>query len=76
MSCLKCSLAMIKCQDTIWERLAKERLPPADYEISDDYGSVVLTKSNISKSLGMIGAPVNMYSKINLSHSNVWFFIS
>ncbi|MDH5665611.1 MAG: adenylate/guanylate cyclase domain-containing protein [Nitrosopumilus sp.] len=65
MSCLECSIAMIEYHDTICKRLAKEGLPPVDYRISADYGSVVLMKSNTSESLDMIGAPVNMCSKIN-----------
>ena len=65
MSCLECSLAMIEYHDTICKRLTKEGLPPINYRISADYGSVVLMKSNTSESLDMIGAPVNMCSKIN-----------
>ena len=65
MSCLECSLAMIEYHETICKRLAKEGLPPVNYRISADYGSVTLMKSNTSESLDMIGTPVNMCSKIN-----------
>ncbi|MDH3313597.1 MAG: adenylate/guanylate cyclase domain-containing protein [Nitrosopumilus sp.] len=65
MSCLECSLAMIDYHDKICKRMAKEGLPPVNYRISADYGSVVLMKSSTSESLDMIGAPINMCSKIN-----------
>jgi class 3 adenylate cyclase len=65
MSCLECSLAMIEYHDTICKILTKEKLPPVDYRISADYGSVVLMKSNNSTSRDMIGPPVNLCSKIN-----------
>ena len=65
MSCIECSLAMLEYHDKICERLAREGLPPVNYRISADYGSVVLMKSNTSESLDMIGSPVNMCSKIN-----------
>ena len=65
MSCLECSLAMTEYHDTICKILKQKNLPCVNYRISADYGSVVLMKSNNSKSLDMIGPPVNMCSKIN-----------
>jgi len=65
MSCLECSLAMVDARDMISEHLIKEKLPTIDYRISADFGSVVTMKSTDSDSLDMIGAPVNMCSKIN-----------
>lgn len=64
LSCLESSLAMVEAHDTICKYLQSEGLPPVDYRISNDYGSVVVMKSN-SSSLDMIGPPVNMCSKIN-----------
>jgi len=65
MSCLECSLVMIESHDVLCKILAQEGLPPVDYRISVDYGSVVIMKSNGSSTPDMIGPPVNMCSKIN-----------
>jgi len=42
-------------------------LPSIDFRISADYGPVVLMNQTNSDSLDLIGAPVNMCSKINRS---------
>lgn len=65
MSSLECSITMSEYHDTISKKMDEEDLPPIDYRISADYGSVVLMKSNNSTSIDMIGPPVNMCSKIN-----------
>lgn len=67
MSCIECSLAMIESHDYFTQILSQEGLPPIDYRISVDYGSVVIMKSNGSLVPDMIGPPVNMCSKINHS---------
>ncbi|MDH3313264.1 MAG: adenylate/guanylate cyclase domain-containing protein [Nitrosopumilus sp.] len=65
MSCLECSIAMTEYHDAICKKMYDKQLPPIDYRISADYGSVVLMQSNNSSSIDMIGPPVNMCSKIN-----------
>ena len=65
MSCLECSLTMIENREYLCEFLSKEGLPPVDYRVSADYGSVIIMKSNGTSMLDMIGPPVNMCSKIN-----------
>jgi class 3 adenylate cyclase len=65
MSILECSLAMSEYHNIISKKMREEKLPPIDYRISADYGSVVLMKSNNSSSIDMVGPPVNMCSKIN-----------
>ena len=65
MNCLESSLTMIEYHDFICDILKKENLPPVDYRISLDYGSVVMMRSNISNSIDMIGTPINVCSKIN-----------
>lgn len=65
LSCLECSLAMAEARDMISAYLVSENLPKIDYRISADYGAVITMKSTDSDSLDMIGAPVNMCSKIN-----------
>jgi len=71
LSCLESSLTMIESRDFICQRLVKEGLPPVNYRISADYGSVIIMKQNNSNSLDMIGPPVNVCSKINrLAKSN------
>lgn len=64
-NCIKCGLAMINSQNLISEQLVREGLPDVDFRISADYGSLLIMKSNYSKSLDMIGPPLNMCSKIN-----------
>ena len=65
MSCIECSLAMIESHNYFTQILSEEGLPPVDYRISVDYGSVVIMKSNGTSVPDMIGPPVNMCSKIN-----------
>ena len=45
MSCLEASLAMSQYHDTLNKKMREEKLPPIDYRISADYGSVVLMKA-------------------------------
>jgi len=63
--CIECGLAMIYSQKYISQKLLREGLPSVDFRVSSDYGSVLIMKSNISKSIDMIGPPLNMCSKIN-----------
>ncbi|MDH3658047.1 MAG: adenylate/guanylate cyclase domain-containing protein [Nitrosopumilus sp.] len=69
MSCLECSLAMIERRDDVCKILSQNNLPSVDYRVSADYGSVVIMKANDTKSLDMIGPPVNMCNKINRTAS-------
>ena len=63
--CIECGLAMIRSQKYISDQLVSEGLPNIDFRVSSDYGSVLIMKSNTSESVDMIGAPINMCSKIN-----------
>lgn len=65
MSCLECSLAMIERRKDICKVLSQNNLPFIDYRVSADYGSVVIMNTNHSKTLDMIGPPINMCNKIN-----------
>ena len=47
-SCIECCLSMAESHDTICEKLWQEGLPPVNYRISADYGSVIITKTKLA----------------------------
>jgi class 3 adenylate cyclase len=63
--CLESCLAMIKNHKSICDKLESEKLPPVNYRISADYGSVILMTTNHSTLCDMIGPSVNICTKIN-----------
>ena len=65
VSCIECSLEMIRSQKYISQQLVSEGLPIIDFRVSADYGPVLLVKTSISEEFDMIGPPVNMCAKIN-----------
>jgi two-component system, OmpR family, response regulator ChvI len=63
---LESAITMILSHDIINTKLAEEKLPPVDYRIKADYGKVQIAKSISSKSEDLVGATINICSKINL----------
>jgi len=61
---LECSMAMIEAHGIINQKMREERLPPVNYRISADYGSVMTAKTKTSDE-DVFGATVNMCAKIN-----------
>jgi len=64
-NCLDCGLAMLRARKLISEEMALKKLPPINYRVSADYGTVILMNTNDSQSVDLIGPPVNMCAKIN-----------
>ena len=64
---LECSMAMIEAHGVINQKMREEGLPPVNYRISADYGSVVTAKTITSANEDVFGATVNMCAKINHS---------
>ena len=64
---LECSMAMIEAHGLINQKMREEGLPPVNYRISADYGSVVTAKTITSANEDVFGATVNMCAKINHS---------
>jgi len=62
---LECSVAMIEAHGIINQKMREERLPPVNYRISADYGSVMTAKTKTSSDEDVFGATVNMCAKIN-----------
>lgn len=62
---LECSMAMIEAHGVINQKMREERLPPVNYRISADYGSVMTAKTVTSANEDVFGATVNMCAKIN-----------
>ena len=62
---LECSMAMIEAHDVINQKMREEELPPVNYRISADYGSVITAKTITSSNEDVFGATVNMCAKIN-----------
>ena len=62
---LECSMAMIEAHGLINQKMREEGLPPVNYRISADYGSVVTAKTVTSSNEDVFGATVNMCAKIN-----------
>ena len=65
MTCLEGSLAMIDAHDFICGLAKKEQLPPINYRVSCDYGSVIEMTQMDNNGIDMLGTPLNMCSKIN-----------
>lgn len=65
IACLESALAMLDAHKMICHRLQMEGLPKVNFRISLDYGSLVIMSNSGSKTLDMIGPPINMCSKIN-----------
>lgn len=62
---LECSMAMIEAHGLINQKMHEEGLPPVNYRISADYGSVVTAKTVTSANEDVFGATVNICAKIN-----------
>ena len=64
MSCIECGLSMIENHHKLTKEMQQSGLPPINYRISADYGSVTMTKTQNSK-IQMIGPPITMSQDIN-----------
>jgi len=62
---LECSMTMIEAHSIINQKMREEGLPPVNYRISADYGSVVTAKTITSANEDVFGATVNICAKIN-----------
>lgn len=62
---LDCGSAMIGAHEIINKKLYEAKLPPLNYRISADYGSVMIARSVSSYDDDLFGSPVNMCAKIN-----------
>jgi len=70
-----CGIAMINAQKMISQKLILNGLPGLSYRVSADYGNVMIMNANNSTDIDMIGAPVNMCSKINRTAKSNEFVI-
>ena len=62
---LECGLAMIGAHHIVNTKMQEEDLPPVDYRISADYGSIMTAKSVNSSNDDIFGSTVNICAKIN-----------
>lgn len=62
---LECGMTMIAAYDVINSRMKEENLPPLNYRISADYGSIDIARSKSSQSEDLFGSTVNVCAKIN-----------
>lgn len=62
---LKCGISMIDCLPIINAKMKDHGLPPVQYRISMDFGTVMLAKSVTSSLDDIFGSTVNVCSKIN-----------
>jgi len=62
---LECSMAMIEAHDVINQKMREQGLPPVNYRISADYGSVMIAKTVASPNEDVFGATVNICARIN-----------
>lgn len=62
---LECSMAMIEAHAVINTKIQEEGLPPVNYRVSADYGSVMIANSIATSSEDLFGSTVNICSKIN-----------
>ena len=62
---MDCGIEMIKFQKEISDQLTSLRLPPLNYRVSIDYGSVIIMNTSNSPLVDLIGPSVNMCVKIN-----------
>ncbi len=64
LSCLECGIKMIDTHDKLKKLLAEEMLPPIDFRISFDYGSVTMMR-NTEWAVDLVGPTINTCAKIN-----------
>ena len=64
LSCLECGLRMIDTYDKLKKLLAEEMLPPIDFRISFDYGSVTMMRTT-EWAVDLVGPTINTCAKIN-----------
>jgi len=62
---LDCGITMIAAHELINAKLKANDLPPVNYRISSDYGTVTIAKSASSQNIDLFGSVVNHSSKIN-----------
>lgn len=62
---LECSVAMLEAHGIINTKMREERLPPVNYRISSDYGSVLIARTITTASEDLFGSTVNICTKIN-----------
>lgn len=62
---LECGQTIISAHSLINARLLEERLPPLNYRISADYGTVEIAQSQSSKADDLFGSTMNVCAKIN-----------
>lgn len=62
---LECGQTIISAHSLINARLLEERLPPLNYRISADYGTVEIAQSQSSKVDDLFGSTMNVCAKIN-----------
>lgn len=62
---LECCLELCDAHRSISSLAKAEGLPPINYRVSADYGSVELAKSKTSSEYDLIGPTMNLCSKIN-----------
>ena len=68
---LRCGLDMIASRDKVNSVLRDESLPPINYRVSSDFGTVMVGYSSLSAAEDIFGPTVNISSKINsLGHPN------
>jgi class 3 adenylate cyclase len=62
---LDCGITMIAAHDIINTKLKANELPPMNYRISADYGTVTIARSPNSQNIDLFGSVVNHSAKIN-----------
>jgi class 3 adenylate cyclase len=62
---LDCGITMIAAHEHINTKLKIQDLPPLNYRISADYGTVTIAKSSTSQNIDLFGSVVNHCAKIN-----------
>jgi class 3 adenylate cyclase len=68
---LECGVTMMAAHSIINSRMQEEHLPPINFRISSDYGTVEIAKSQSSQSDDLFGFAISICSKINRkSHPN------
>jgi class 3 adenylate cyclase len=62
---LDCGITMIAANEIINTKLKTNDLPPVNYRISSDYGTLTIAKSANSQNIDLFGSVVNHSAKIN-----------
>jgi two-component system response regulator ChvI len=62
---LDCGITMIAAHEHINTKLKTNDLPPVNYRISSDYGTVTIARSATSQNIDLFGSVVNHCAKIN-----------